>query len=1420
MSRRRIPSRLVALFMVLALVVALGSSSPASVAAYPPGTTLTGVAYSQSFDGLSATGTGNTLLPDGWFINEEGTSASNDETYRAGAGADIAGDTYSFGAAAASDRALGTLRSSTLIPTFGVMFTNSAGVTFTSLDIAFTGEQWRLGQNTASRLADRLDFQYSLDATSLTTGAWTDVDALDFASPVLAGTVGALDGNAAANRTAVSASISSLSIANGASFWLRWVDPDLTPGSDDGLAIDDFSLTPQGSAGDTAPTVSSTTPANGATGLAVNADMTVTFSEPVNTSGSWFTLSCASSGAHTATVSGGPTVFTLNPDTDFVNGELCTVTVVGASVSDQDAADPPDTMAADHVVTFTTVVACGAPATFIHDIQGTGATSPISGTNNITIEGIVTGDYQGAGGFSGFFVQEESADWDADAATSEGIFVFNTSFAANVGDKVRLTGNVVEYLSSGTFLTELSGISNPVLCGAGYGIAVTQVTLPMASVSDWERYEGMAVMLPQELTVSETYTLGRYGDVTLSSGGRLLNPTSIAAPGAPALAQQALNDRNRILLDDGNNNQNIDPTIYPAGGLSFANTLRSGYTVTGLTGVLEQRFGLYRIQPLPGGANFAAGNPRPVAPGAVGGNLQVAAFNMLNYFNGDGLGGGFPTARGATTAAEFTRQRDKIINAIIGLDADILGLMEIENDAPGYSAIQDLVAGLNASGGPDTYSFINTGVIGTDEIRVGLIYKANIVFPSGSYAVLTSAVNPLFDETRNRPALAQTFALNSGGSKLTVVVNHLKSKGSACAGDPDLGDGQGNCNITRTNAATALTQWLATDPTGSGDPDYLIIGDLNAYAKEDPITVFTNAGYTNLIDSYLGANAYSYVFGAQSGYLDHALANASLAAQVTGVAEWHINADEPIALDYNVEFKSVNHQTTLYSPLPYRSSDHDPVLVGIQLNRAPTIGPVGPFSVVEGGSTTLTATGSDLDGDTLSYAWDLDNNGTFETPGQSVTFSAAGLDGPSSVTVAVKVTDPSGATGSATATVDILEAATTLTLVPATQTVQYSDPINAVLLAAADSVSDLTPITVTTQWKVGAGAFSAGLPANLALAANACTGAGCSWTLAGNALVAPGVYTVRLNVTYKTGATDFRDATITVLKEDARLALTSKVLNTGYRSLGRVTLTVSVTDISATAAAAGDTTAGDIRTATVTFVVRDTNTAIGGCSLAPVTSSDGVHGTATCSWLPQVFGEGGAFTVGMIVNGNYGRNLSTDNVVITIVRAIGGKYLAGAGNLVLTAPQGSLAGDVGSRNDFGFFVRYNAARTVTAGSFNTIFRRTETDGIEHVYQMKGTAFNSMNNSPANCPGATPAAPCAANFVAKGILRDITDIRNPVVVQNGALIQILMTDRGEPGDLDSAAVTIHDRNGNLLFASNWSGTKGVKQPLAAGNILVR
>ena len=576
-----------------------------------------------------------------------------------------------------------------------------------------------------------------------------------------------------------------------------------------------------------------------------------------------------------------------------------------------------------------TIGQCGETATRIASVQGAGAASPLVG-NNVTIEAIVVADFQNANQLGGFFIQEEDADSDSNPATSEGIYIASTTPVA-LGDRVRVNGTVAETFE----LTQLNNTSVTV-CASNQPLPTPAViSLPVTSLNTFESIEGMSVAIAQTLTVNETYQLGRFGQVLLANG-RLQQPTNVVEPGAAANALQAQNNLNKLMMDDGSNLQNPDPVIFPAPGLSAENTLRSGDTVANLQGVITYDFGVYRILPT-STPNFIHTNARPLAPEIdSAANLKIASFNVLNFFNGDGTGGGFPTARGANNATELARQKAKIVSALAGLNADVIGLIEIEND--GYSstsAIAELATAMNTATGTSAWKFIDPGVnkIGTDAIAVGFIYRSDKATAIGNTAILDSSIDPQFIDTKNRPALAQSFRVNSNRAIATAVVNHFKSKGSNCndVGDTDIGDGQGNCNITRTQAATALVNWLSTHPTGVNDRDYLIIGDLNAYAKEDPITQIINAGYTDLIHKFGGDTAYSYVFDGQAGYLDHSLASNSLTPQVLYTSDWHINADEPISLDYNTEFKSPAQVANFYSPDAYRSSDHDPLVVSLKL---------------------------------------------------------------------------------------------------------------------------------------------------------------------------------------------------------------------------------------------------------------------------------------------------------------------------------------------------------------------------------------------------------------------------------------------------------------------------------------------------------
>lgn len=800
---------------------------------------------------------------------------------------------------------------------------------------------------------------------------------------------------------------------------------------------------------DAAPEVDDTFPDDGATDFPFDANLTVTFSEAVNVVDPWFELSCSTSGTVTATVSGGPTSFTLNPDSDLVAGETCTLTVLASQVTDQDGNDPPDNMVADFDVGFTAVDVCTLGYTPIYDIQGSGLNAAITG--NVTTQGVVVGDFEGTAGLLGFYMQD--LDGDGDGTTSDGIFVFTGSAdTVSAGDVVRATGFARERFNqtalNGTN-SNTSPVTNVVNCGTG-AVTPTDVTMPFADANYLERFEGMLVNFPQPLVISEYFNYERFGETVLAQPldgeTRPFTPTAVEEPGAPALARAQANSLRRITLDDGLSIQNPSNVRHPNGGnFALDNRFRGGDTVENTTGVLGFDFSLYRIQPTEP-ADYTVVNPRTAAPTGVGGSLRVAAMNTLNFFiTQDPPGGPLDNkcgpaqnleCRGADSDQpfEFNRQRDKLLAALAGLDGDVVGLNEIENTT-GVEPLGDpnngLVAGLNAMLGAGTYAYVDTDVIGTDAIRVGLIYKPSVVTPVGAFKILNSAVDPRFIDTKSRPALAQTFEVNATGARFTVVVNHLKSKGSDCndVGDPDAGDGQGNCNGTREAAAQALVDWLATDPTGSGDPDFLIMGDLNSYAKEDPIdaviagpddTAGTGDDYTNLIHQYQGDHAYSFVFDGQSGYLDHALANAHLVGQVTGATDWHIDADEPDLLDYDTSFKPPA-QDAIYEANAYRASDHDPVVVGLELvNDPPNADAGGPYNVIEGATVNLAATGSDPEGTAVTFEWDLDDDGVFETPGQNVVFSAGSLVAPVSVTVAVRVTDAFGNFTIDEATVNVL----------------------------------------------------------------------------------------------------------------------------------------------------------------------------------------------------------------------------------------------------------------------------------------------------------------------------------------------------------------------------------------------------------------
>ena len=585
--------------------------------------------------------------------------------------------------------------------------------------------------------------------------------------------------------------------------------------------------------------------------------------------------------------------------------------------------------------------------TAIYAVQGSGDTSPLEG-QTVTVEGIVTGDFQEndsdtTRNLGGFYIQGSP---DGDLATSDGVFVFggnSPATAVTTGDRVRVTGVVNEYFGE----TQVSANSVAVI-GEGE-VLPAPVNLPLGDpiensdgqlIADLERYEGMLVRFPQPLTVTSLFNLERFGEVGLAQGGRPYQFTNQNTPDVNGYrAHRAAVAARSVLLDDGRRASNAKPIAFLKAGAGTDYSIRSGDQVIDLTGNIRFARGsggdgdaVYRLMPTEDPV-FVSQNPRP-GPPAVGGAVRIVSLNTLNFFatvdTGRSVCGPASNdgCRGADSTAELNRQKQKLATTLELMDADIVGLIEIEND--GGTSVQAVVDALNEVSSR-SYAFVDAGIIGTDVITTALLYDTQTIRLVGAPTILDADVDARFNDDKNRPALAQAFRQLSNNAVISVVVNHLKSKGSSCddIGDRNRRDGQGNCNATRTGAATALADWVADDPTGSGDADYLVIGDLNAYLFEDPLTALKDAGLTNVLETSTGDDAYSFQFDAQAGALDHAVATPSLVPQVVGIEEWHINADEPPLHDYNLEF---GRDPDLFDAAsPYRSSDHDPLIIGLDL---------------------------------------------------------------------------------------------------------------------------------------------------------------------------------------------------------------------------------------------------------------------------------------------------------------------------------------------------------------------------------------------------------------------------------------------------------------------------------------------------------
>ena len=544
-----------------------------------------------------------------------------------------------------------------------------------------------------------------------------------------------------------------------------------------------------------------------------------------------------------------------------------------------------------------------APSTIaIGSVQGSGPRSPLEG-REVVVEGVISADF--SAGLGRWVLQGAG---DGDEATSDAVFLAGSDPALAVGAHVRVRGAVAEREAgdrSTLTVIELAGVER--LPDAALPTARRLAAVP-ADPAAWESLEAMSVAIDAPLTLVDTRNAARFGEWQVALGDRPWTPTEVALPGEAANALGRQNRARMLWLDDGDARAN-------AGTAMSRDIPRTGSTLATVSGIVDERAGRYRLQ-LAAAPGVQAG-ARPQPPARMG-EVRIAAMNIENLFNGDGQGGGFPTERGAKSQADYMQQRAKRVAALAGLDADVVALMELENDGAGpLSSESQLVAALNAAHGGDWRAVPMPANASTDAIRVGLIYRASKLRPVGASATLDSG--PFRD--LSRPPLAQAFRAGNG-PVFTVVANHLKSKGcrDAKGADADQRDGQGCWNASRLESARRLDGWLRQRLGARLDAPVVILGDFNAYAMEDPPRWLREAGWRDAFKEAGIAHPYSYVYDGQIGRLDHALLSPALAARLQGAAEWHINADEPDAPE------PADAPAT-----PWRSSDHDPLVIDLRL---------------------------------------------------------------------------------------------------------------------------------------------------------------------------------------------------------------------------------------------------------------------------------------------------------------------------------------------------------------------------------------------------------------------------------------------------------------------------------------------------------
>lgn len=601
----------------------------------------------------------------------------------------------------------------------------------------------------------------------------------------------------------------------------------------------------------------------------------------------------------------------------------------------------------------------------IAEVQGTGAASPLVDTV-VTTKGVVTAAYPD-GGFAGYYIQTPGTGGDVDLAkhtASDAVFIYSPSTVhdVKVGDYVQVKGKVVEF-GKGSTTTEINVDAagfTPLVDPAPQPKATVLTTLP-ATDTQRETLEGMLVAPEGDYTITNNYSLNNYGEVGLAQGSAALVQPTAAGPVGSA-AWTSATDTNKAIsigLDDGASTNFLKSpgSDVALPWLSAGTPMRVGTTAKFTSPVIfDNRNDAYKFQPVETitatsvvkPINF--GSNRMATPAAVGGNFKVASFNVQNYFPTTGDKdpkcefykdrAGNPVTvktgclqRGAANEASFLRQQAKIVSGINASGADVLSLEEIENSAKfgldRDAALANLVAALNVAT-PDTWDFVKSpsarpAIGNEDVIRTAFIFKKKVVAPVGDSVILDDAA---FTGIARQP-LAQSFKLVGApeSSKLLLIVNHFKSKGSAATPD-DTDKGQGNSNVARTKQATALLAFSNQQQLKQGTNKVLLMGDFNAYLFEDPITVLTKAGY---VDQDTKTNKYSYSYDGMVGSLDHVLASPAALKMVTGADIWNINSPESIAMGYS---RYNYNATDFFDNSAFAASDHDPVVVGLDMSTS------------------------------------------------------------------------------------------------------------------------------------------------------------------------------------------------------------------------------------------------------------------------------------------------------------------------------------------------------------------------------------------------------------------------------------------------------------------------------------------------------